>query len=193
MKSTPKLITAALVFWAASLVHVCAQSSNPIVPADFKIPEKLETEKFILLPLSPEVVIEDYEAVMTSIEHLRSSGHMSGNTDGWPSPQLTFATDLRHLKGHYKKFLERVEYAYTVLSPDKSVCLGCVYIQPTQKPGYDARVRMWVRKSEFDKGLDLILFEEVKGWIEKDWPFVNPGYPGREIDWVEWNAMPGKK
>jgi hypothetical protein len=185
MKYTLRLFIATLAFWAAGLGHVWAQSSNSLVPADFEVPEEFQTEKFILLPLSPKVVIEDYEAVMTSIEHLRSSGHMHGNADGWPSPQLTFATDLGHLKGHYRKFLERLEYAYTVLSPDKSVCLGCVYIQPTQKPGYDVRVRMWVRKSEFDKDLDLILFEAVKDWIEKDWPFENPGYPGREIDWVE--------
>jgi len=38
---------------------------------------------------------------------------------------------------------------------------------------------MWVRKSEFEKGLDPILFKTVKKWIQEKWPFKKVAYPGR--------------
>jgi hypothetical protein len=71
---------------------------------------------------------------------------------------------------------------------DESECLGCVYIMPTRKRGYDARIYLWVRKSELDKDLDSILFDAVKEWVVKKWPFNNPAYPGRDIDWDKWEA-----
>jgi len=33
------------------------------------------------------------------------------------------------------------------------------------------------------------LYETVKKWIKEKWPFQNPGYPGREIDWKTWNSL----
>jgi hypothetical protein len=75
---------------------------------------------------------------------------------------------------------------------DESQCLGCVYIDPTNKSGYDAEVYMWVRKSEYDKGLDPVIFDELKNWMNTKWPFNNVAYPGREIDWSEWNTIPEK-
>ncbi len=84
------------------------------------------------------------------------------------------------------EFETRSSFAYTVMNLDESECLGCVYIYPTEKPGFDAKVYVWVRKSEFDKGLDSILFNTVKQWVAREWPFKNVAYPGREIDWATW-------
>jgi hypothetical protein len=39
---------------------------------------------------------------------------------------------------------------------------------------------MWVRQSEYDLGLDEILFQTVKVWIDAVWPFDRVDYPGRE-------------
>ena len=55
-----------IVFLTASHGYLCAQSSNPFVPSDFKVPEKLETEKFRLRMLTVNDVVKDYDAVMTS-------------------------------------------------------------------------------------------------------------------------------
>jgi hypothetical protein len=54
---------------------------------------------------------------------------------------------------------------------------------------YDARITMWVRASVVNNGLDTILFDSVKKWISKDWPFRKVAYPGREINWTEWKSM----
>jgi hypothetical protein len=63
---------------------------------------------------------------------------------------------------------------------DESLCLGCVYIFPSRSLDFVADVYLWVRKSEFDKGLDPVLFETVKKWITDKWPFTKVRYPGRE-------------
>ena len=52
---------------------------------------------------------------------------------------------------------------------------------------------LWVRQSEFEKGLDPVLFQAVKQWIANDWPFENVAFPGREIDWDSWEALPEEK
>ena len=192
MKIASKYILIIVTICGASFSSAFAQSKSPLVPEDFKVPDELLTESFRLRPLTPDDVILDYEAVMTSIDHLHASKHMNDG-HGWPSPQLTFATDLRHLKGHHQEHLERKAFTYTVMNLDESVCFGCVYISPTEKPGYDATIRMWVRTSAFYQGLDPILFEAVKEWIVDDWPFENPAFPGREINWKEWSALPGRR
>jgi len=54
-----------------------------------------------------------------------------------------------------------------------------MYIYPTDTEGFDAKVYLWVRKSEFKNGLDLILFETIKKWMKDKWPFKKIEYPGR--------------
>ena len=45
--------------------------TGPLVPKDFKVPEVLETEKFRLRMLKISDVVKDYDAVMSSLNHLR--------------------------------------------------------------------------------------------------------------------------
>ena len=49
-----------------------AQSANPFVPGDFEVPATLETEEFRLRMLTVNDVVKDYDAVMTSVEHLKT-------------------------------------------------------------------------------------------------------------------------
>ena len=164
-----------------------AQSERPFVTMEFSVPEKLETAQFLLRMLTVNDVVKDYDAVMTSIAHLRG---VFGPRSKWPSPDLTFEQDLIDLGWHQKEFQRRTSFAYTVMDPSESRCLGCVYINPTRKRGYDAEVYLWVRKSEFEKGLEPVLFQAVKGWIAKKWPFKKVAYPSREIDWKTWQDVP---
>lgn len=163
------------------------QSSDPFIAAGFEVPECLETDKFRLRMLTVIDVVKDYDAVMTSIDHLKG---VFGPHSKWPSDELTLEQDLIDLGWHQKEFQRRSSFAYTVMNPDESQCLGCVYIDPTKKINYDAEIYLWVRKSEFDKGLDTVLFDYVKKWVQNDWPFKNAAFPGREIDWSEWESLP---
>ena len=127
---------------------------------------------------------------MTSVDHLQSGySAMTGST--WPDG-LTLEEDLIDLGWHQREFTLRSSFAYTVMSPDESVCLGCVYINPTLKQGYDAMVVLWVRASELASGLDAELNDTVKAWVAGNWPFQNVAYPGREIGADAWRALPEK-
>ena len=64
-----------------------------------------------------------------------------------------------------------------------------VFNNPSLKTDFDAEAYLWVRQSEFESGLDPILFDAVKNWIKKEWPFKKVAYPGREIIWEEWEQL----
>ncbi|MFW9822800.1 MAG: GNAT family N-acetyltransferase [Candidatus Thorarchaeota archaeon] len=158
------------------------------VPGDFEIPTKFETDKFRLRMLSVDDVEKDYEAVIESRELLIK---MFGGP--WPREGFTLEENLVDLERHQQEFLDRKSFAYTVVSLDESKVLGCIYINPPQKysnnpefveywkrTGTDAVVNMWVRQSEYEKGMDKILFIIVRDWINTEWPFKRPTYPGRD-------------
>ena len=63
-------------------------------------------------------------------------------------------------------------------------------MRPSSKPGYDAEVRLWVTKAEFDAGFDADLYAWTTSWISDAWPFQSVAYPGRAIDWDTWDALP---
>jgi hypothetical protein len=162
-----------------------------LVPLDFEVPSSIETDRFRLRMLSVNDLVKDYDAVMSSVEHIRSSFNLDP-AETWPKG-LTLEEDLIDLGWHQREFTLGSSFAYTVMSLDESTCLGCVYINPTARLGYDVSVTMWVRASELPNGLDQELFQRVKTWVESVWPFSNPAYPGRDIPVAAWNAIPKKE
>jgi len=148
---------------------------NRFVPDDFEIPTSLETDRFRLRMLSVNDVEKDYEAVIESRELLHT---LFGGP--WPRSGFTLEENLADLKRHQQEFLRRKAFAYTVVSLDETRVLGCVYINPPKNIDADAVVFMWVRQTEYDKGLDEILFDKVRNWISSDWPFKKVDYPGRD-------------
>lgn len=149
---------------------------------DFKIPILLVNEKIRIRPLTIEDASKDYDAVMSSIDHLNG---IFGNN--WPPNDLTFEEEILSLKMHQRDMENRASFTYSVLNLDESKCLGCVYIYPSHIPSFDAVVFLWVRKSEYENGLDDFLYSTVKKWLKERWSFTNVAFPGREISWEKWN------
>lgn len=186
-KFIPRLyfaIFAAAVF-SITAHPVMGQSSYPFVDSDFEVPEVLETAEFRLRMLTVNDVVKDYDAVMSSAEHLSKIWPDSG----WPEG-LTLEENLIDLGWHQREFMDRSSFAYTMVTPDESTVIGCVYINPTRKRGYDAEVYFWVRQSLLESGLDARLHDAIRNWLDKDWAFDNAAMPGRDIDWDDWNALP---
>jgi len=154
------------------------------LPKDFKIPQQLETNRLRLRMLKVSDVVKDYDAVMSSSEHLLKTKPFGPNQK-WPK-DLTFEQNLIDLGWHQKEFQMRSSFAYTVVNIADSKCLGCIYIEPSYNPNYEAMILLWVRQSEMNAGLDAHLFESVKKWITEKWPFNKVAYPGRNISWDEW-------
>jgi len=164
-----------------------AESSYPFVDPEFKVPQTLETDRFRLRMLTVNDVVKDYDAVTTSQQHLHDIWG-----PGWPEG-LTLEQNLIDLGWHQKEFQRRRSFAYTVVALDESRVLGCVYIDPSRKAGYDAEVYLWARQSELASGMETELTAAVKSWLAASWPFKNPVLPGIDISLEEWEKLEERK
>lgn len=156
-----------------------------LVPRDFALPVPVETARFRIRPITVHDVVKDYDAVMTSKEHLRA--HLPWD---WPPDDLSLEQDLIDLGWHQKEWQMKTSFDLAVMNPDESRLLGCLYVDPTEKAGYDAEITWWVRADELDTGLDAALEATIRPWIAERWPFSRVGFPGRDIGWDEWEALP---
>ena len=157
------------------------------VSDSFEVPKKYSTEKFIFEILSPKVAEIDYDAVMSSRERLRQV--FAVKTD-WPKDDMKLEDNIRDLERHEKEFYSREAFAYTVLDPSKTKCIGCAYIEPSQNEKYDCEIYCWVRNSAIK--LDSELYSTLYKWLKKDWPFKNFIFPGRDIPWKDWEFTRSK-
>lgn len=186
----------ALALLLATGAAVCAEEAAPapsaspakaaFVPADFKVPVSVQGPGFKLVPLGPALVKIDFEAYMSSIEHLQKTFSRSTR---WPHKDISDADAMRDMEGEQASFTSRKSFAYAVLTLDGSRERGSVYVRPSPTKDYDAAISFWVTKAEYDAGFDAELYRWVTGWIEKEWPFAKVVYPGRSISWGEWDAI----
>lgn len=160
--------------------------NHPFLPSDFEVPTVFENEHFRIRTLTVNDVVKDYDAVMSSLDHLQ--GVFGPNSD-WPSADLTFEQDLIDLGWHQKEFQRRTSFAFTVVSLDEERVLGCVYFYPTHKGDFDVDITMWVRADIADDGHDSLLFQTVSLWVSESWPFEKPAYPGRTVTWDDWDSL----
>ena len=151
---------------------------RPIVPGSFVVPERLECDGFHLRMLSVHDTVKDFAAVMDAGERL--VGAMEPGSV-WPRG-LTIEENLIDLAWHHREFTIRHSFAYTVMNDDENRCLGCCYINPSDREAFDAVVFYWARDIEFDEKLG----KSVREFIKSCWPFVRVAYPGRDIAWSNW-------
>ena len=166
------------------------KNRKTLVSDGFNVPECLETEQFKLRMLTINDLAKDYEAVMSSVGHIRSTFSAISESD-WPE-QLALEDNFIDLGWHQREFTLRCSFAYTVVALDETRCLGCMHLNPSSKICYDVVISMWVRASELPNNLDSKLYRSVKTWINEDWPFSRPAYPGREVTIKEWNKIPNE-
>ena len=159
---------------------------QPMVPADFVVPERLDCGTYHLRMLSIEDVEKDYEAVMASRERL--TGLLDPDST-WPEG-LTLKDDMIDLAWHQREFTLRHSFAYTVMSADESKCVGCVYFFPCNAEGYDAAAYYWVRAGENAAARDAALGAQISDWLNAAWPFKSVAFPGRQLSWPQWRALP---
>jgi hypothetical protein len=179
-------IGAALAPASAAEAPAAKAAPAPLVPAGFAVPTLAEGPGFKLVPLGPALVKIDYDAYMSSIDHLQKT--FTRSTD-WPTAGITDADAMKDMETEQGRFQRRESFAYGVLTPDGRRERGSVYVSPSPVPGYDAVVRMWVTKADYDAGFDAELYKWVTGWVQKQWPFAKVAYPGRAIDWATWDAL----
>jgi len=138
-----------------------------LVTDGFDVPAGLEHERFRLRMLSVDDVVKDFDAICSRVDR-----------EGVAQEPFvaTIRENLVDLGWHQKEFELRRSFAYTVVAPDESQVLGCVYLFPSET--HDVRVRLWVRRSAWEDGLDPALEQAVRDWLERDWPFTS-------VDWAD--------
>jgi hypothetical protein len=117
--------------------------------------------------LTVDDVVKDFDAICSRVDSAGSAQ---------PPFAETVRENLVDLGWHQKEFELRRSFAYTVVAPDESHVLGCVYVNPSET--HDAGVRLWVRRSAWDDGLDPLLEAAVREWIAREWPFG-------PVDWAD--------
>jgi hypothetical protein len=152
----------------------------PFVARDFVVPGPPACDEFVLTPLRVDLVVLDYEAVMSSRERLWS---LFGAGWGWPRADLSLMQDMVDLGWHQKEFQLRRAFAWVVLTPDERAVLGCCYLDPSERPGHDAEAFYWARSDRIDSGLEQRLGTVFRAWVASHWPFGLVAYPGRDQPW----------
>ena len=140
-------------------------------------PVALMTTWFRLEILTPVHNERDYEAWMSSIEHIHATpgfAQTDWGGDDWPTP-MTLDQNLADLEQHRREFVAGEAFAYSVLDGDDVI--GCVYIAPDDSGAVDAMVRSWVRASRSERDLDLAV--EIDQWLRDTWPLRSRRWPGR--------------
>ena len=105
--------------------------------ADIDLPRHADLSGFILAPLSPEKLDEDFETVTASASVL---GGLFGD---WPAG-LTREANLIDLAWHEREFTLRRSFSWILRSPDGAY-LGCAYLFPTPGARGTADVCLWIR------------------------------------------------
>lgn len=156
------------------------QNGRMSFAAHIVAPARLQTDEFVLRPITAADAALDYAAVMESRDYLRLWEQST-----WPADDFTVEadrTDLEKLEGGNA---DRKAFTYTVLDPAETECLGCVYVFPldaaflarshvtavadTHWEDYDAAVYFWVRASRLASHLDRALLAALRTWLSQEW------------------------
>ena len=158
-------------------------------PMDASVPELLQTDEFLFRPLRATDVALDYDAVVSSrAELLRGSGGT------WPREGFTLEENLSDLQRHEQEQRQRIAFTYTIMNPQETTCLGCIYIGPLErlvepaggKGEYlsecTAYVSFWVRQSRLEDALDRRVLDALTLWFQQEWAFQHVVFVAQEIE-----------
>jgi hypothetical protein len=163
----------------------------PLTDPDEPVRAGLRTEQFVLRPITADDADLDHAAVMETREHLRLWEQST-----WPEDDFTVEADRKDLVDLEQRHVEHRAFTYTVLGPDGTECLGCVYVFPTsatflvrsavtpvghdQWRDVDAVVFFWVRLSRMRTGMDEILLAALRAWFSEEWQLESAVYVTNE-------------
>lgn len=152
---------------------------------EINAPEGLQSRQFVLRPLLASDADLDYDAVIESRELLRTWEQST-----WPEDDFTIEDNREDLLKHERQHAAGDAFTYTVMNPDQTECLGCVYVLPPDAEMFtgaqvtatgadqwsdcDATVFFWVRKSRLTERLDRDLLASLLRWFEEEWSFNAP-------------------
>lgn len=155
------------------------------VPENFKAPFQVDANQFVLRKLTVDEVEKDYEAVMSSKESLRQ---IFSENDDWPSDTMTIKDNYNDLLEHQNEFDNNKGFAYTVVKPDDSKCIGCLYIYPFSLGVYDSQIYYWLI-DEVNEELGESFRAFIDQWIPETFKLNKNAFPGRDLSHQEFRKI----
>ena len=159
---------------------------QPLIPAGFEPPRELSLGDCRLRPLDHEVMLADYDAVVRGAEAIAGAYRREPRY----YREFSLADEVIELGWHVGEWRRRRSFAYAVMSPDGARCFGSVYVYPTLKRDHDAEVILWTTPDAPGPGFEARLLAAVRAWLAEAWPLRSVAFPGRDIPWAEWDALP---
>lgn len=164
------------------------ENTTTWLPAGWEHPTRVDLPTgHHLRPIRESDVDLDMPAVMGSRERLWS---IYGLAWGWPPAGMTREQDRVDLARHEAEIEAHESFNYALFDADETALLGCVYVDPPEKPGADAEISWWVVDTLVGTEVEAALDALVPQWIATAWPLQQPRYVGRDLTWSEWLALP---
>lgn len=159
----------------------------PFTDSTEPVPAELQTEEFALRPIVADDTEMDYAAVMETREYLRLWQQST-----WPEDDFTVEANRKDLIDLEQRHAAHRAFTYTVLDPDGTRCLGCVYVFPTSATflakstvtpvgddewvDVDAVIFFWTRLSQMASGMDKRLLAALRAWFKDEWKLEKTVY-----------------
>ena len=161
------------------------------LPEDWTHPTRVDLSTgHHLRPIRATDVDLDMLAVMGSRDRLWS---IYGEAWGWPPAHMTAEQDREDLAHHEAEIETHDSFNYALFDAGETALLGCVYIEPTDKPGADADISWWVVDELVGGPIEAALDAFVPRWVAEEWPLSQPRYVGRDLSWAEYVALPSNE
>lgn len=139
------------------------------------VPRSLVTARFTLEPLHERHAEVDHAAFMSCRERLNAE--LGWGT--WPPVGFTLEENREDLARHHGEFVRGEGFAFTVLAPDRTRCLGCIYVECYEEID-GAQLAFWVVDEALDAEEELV--RKVLHWLHEEWPLDRVLIPLRETN-----------
>lgn len=139
------------------------------------VPKPLESPHFVIEPLHAKHAELDFEAIMSCRGRLREELQWSQ----WPADDFTIHLNRDDLRRHHNEFTRGEAFAYTVLSPDRARCIGCIYLERCNETE-GAQLAYWVIDDAID--IEAVLVSEVLDWVRRAWSIDRMLIPLRDAN-----------
>ncbi len=171
-----KLIFSGIVLILSVIFGKLTAQNNSFVPPDFKPPQSFENEYFHFCPLTYNNIYAVENLRMNTYDYLPERvPHMGA----WHRVDIPIGDELIG-QAYYDRIPQiRDSFVYPVLLKSEGNMIGSIYIRPSKNEEHDAQITMWLRTNDPDA--NRVFIETVKNWIQKEWPFKNPGFAMQAI------------
>lgn len=154
-------------------------ANESIWPSNWRVPRSIPYPAtnglFVLEPLGERHAERDFAALTSCRGRLR--GELQWGE--WPSDDFTLEENRTDLRRHQSKFENGVAFAYSVLEPDRSRVLGCIYIESCEIEA-DVQLAFWVIDDAI--AIELELVSTVLRWLHNEWNVNRVAIPLRDAN-----------